>query len=239
MSAPTPVDAGPGWSPFGGPVTAAMPAPPAAPQQPPADKRPEKSAETTHCRHCHWPASIDPVDPEPGEAQEFCNAVWRGRRHTRSVELFDGAAAMTFQVLSAAEEDATYATLQAERAAGKFPDPYPLCEVRAADRLASLRLPLALVWLRVGDRTWEPTPGQDPDAATAAIQDVCVSADLWNEVRWGYRAFAARTERIRANARNPSFFRATPAGGPSPRPQPPATQDSPPPPAPPPAPTTG
>lgn len=209
-----------------------LPKPAADPAPAPPPQAAAKSADPVpeNCRHCGWPTKVDPVEPDDGDALRFVAAVWRGVPYTKQVDLFGDAVTLVMRWLTADEEEATYAKLEAEKAAGMYAEPFPVGQVRASDRLADLRFGYAVERLRVGERVWE-RPAEtvdDPDAVAGRIRAVCGSAPVWDAVRWEYRMFMTQLARLRANARNPSFYRATPAGGPSPVPPPPATPASPP-----------
>lgn len=208
-------------------------APPAQAAPPPAD------APHKNCHHCGWPYGLDPAEPDAGDAARFVQAVFRGRPYAKTVELYDGAVSVTFRWLTAEEEDGAHARLEAEKAAGAYQEPFPTGQVKAAERLSDLRLGCAVERLRVGDAEWTRPPATDPDAARQSLRAACASAPVWDAVRWEFQVFMTQLARLRANARNPSFYRATPAGGPSPGPRPPATPVSVPPPGPGPARKTG
>lgn len=188
-------------------------------QVPPKDATPpaDPKAPPAVCRHCNQPADADPAEPTEADVYAFSQAVWRDERFTRTVPFFGEAAEVVFRTLTSDEEEAVRAAMERERAAGKLPDFYAIL-----NRLAELRLTVAVAKLRVGGYIMDRPPPEDPYKYDLAIEFTLLrKGPLKNEavykvVGHQFAEFFRVADALERRALDKSFWQAADRAGYSP-----------------------
>jgi hypothetical protein len=152
----------------------------------------------------------------------FRAAVFAGRPFEQSLDLFDGAVAVTFRDLSMDEFEVVRAHLDAElRAGSTAPTPYTL-----AARHVDLCMGFGVAALRVGaKRAQFVAPAdpfkEDPAVRVRAVGAAAGSGTVYQQVRLRYEQFLAVLGTLGARAGDASFYSATGSRGATPASPPP------------------